>query len=277
MPSQLRAMTFNIRYAAADDAENSWERRRDLVGRTIQRFGPDLLATQEGFDFQIEDLHDRLGDVTFVGAGRADGRQRGEFVAIFFRHGRFSLVEQGHFWLSDTPDTPGSKGWDARQPRMVTWCALRDGEAPGELLHVLNTHFDFHGETARLESAKLLRGRIESLGLERPIIVMGDFNCGEDDLPYRTLLGGEDGTPAAHTLIDAYRSVHPRSGQSEATRHDFGRHTTGPRLDWIFHSQRFETLTADIDRTEFNGRFPSDHYPVTAVLRPGPLASSRPT
>jgi endonuclease/exonuclease/phosphatase family metal-dependent hydrolase len=198
-------------------------------------------------------------------------------VAIFFRHARFSLVEQGHFWLSDTPDTPGSKGWDARHPRMVTWCTLRDVEAPGELLHVLNTHFAFYGETARQESAKLLRCRIETLGLERSIIVMGDFNCGEDDLPYRTLLAGENETPAAHALVDAYRSAHVRNGQPEATRHDFGRQIAGPRIDWIFHSRRLETLSAGIDRTEFNGRFPSDHYPVTAVLRPVPLASSRRT
>jgi len=273
--SQLRTMTFNIRYAAADDGDNRWARRRDLVGRTIRRFSPDLLATQEGVDLQLRDLQGQLGDYTLVGAGRDDGQQQGEFVAIFFRHSRFSVVEQGHFWLSETPDMPGSKGWDGGQPRMVTWCALRDAEAPRELLHVLNTHFDFRGETARHESAKLLRCRVVSLGLQRPIIVMGDFNCGEDDLPYRALLDGENETSAANTLVDAYRSRHLRNGQPEATRHDFGRQTAGARMDWILHSRRLETLRADIDRTAYNGRFPSDHYPVTAVLRPAPLAFDR--
>jgi len=273
--SQLRAMTFNVRYATADDGDNGWARRHDLVERTIRRFSPDVLATQEGVDFQLRDLHGQLGDYALVGAGRDDGQQQGEFVAIFFRHSRFSLVKQGHFWLSETPETPGSRGWDGRQPRMVTWCALRDAEAPRELLHVFNTHFDFRGEIARRESARLLRYHVVSLGLERPIIVMGDFNCGEDDLPYRTLLGGEDEASAANTLVDAYRSRHLRNGQSEATRHDFGRQTTGARMDWILHSRRLETLRADIDRTAYDGRFPSDHYPVTAVLRPAPLAFGR--
>jgi len=270
-------MTFNIRYAAADDAENGWGRRRELVGRTIRRFSPDLLATQEGLDFQLRELQGQLGGYTLVGAGRDDGQQQGEFVAIFFRHSRFSLIEQGHFWLSETPDIPGSKSWDSRHPRMVTWCALRDVESPGALLHVWNTHFDFRGETARRESAKLLRRRIGALGLERPVIVMGDFNCGEDDLPYRILLGGEkqeDST--ANTLVDAYRARHPRKAQPEATRHDFGLQAAGDRMDWIFHSRRLETLLADIDRTEYNGRFPSDHYPVTAVLQPAAVACDRP-
>jgi endonuclease/exonuclease/phosphatase family metal-dependent hydrolase len=103
---------------------------------------------------------------------------------------------------------------------------------------------------------------------------MGDFNCGEDDPPYRTLLGGEKTEkPAANTLIDAYRHIHPRNGRPETTRHDFGLRTCGPRIDWILHSRRFETLLADIDRTAYNGRFPSDHYPVTAVLRLVPIDS----
>ncbi len=276
--SQLRAMTFNIRYAAPSDLENSWERRRDLVGRTVQRFGPDLLATQEGLDFQLGDLHRFLGDsYALVGAGRDDGRRQGEFVAIFFRCGRFSLIDQGHFWLSETPDVPGSKGWDSRQPRMATWCVLQDALCPAERLHVLNTHFDFRGETAREESAKLLRDRVVSLGLERPILVMGDFNCGEDDVPYRTLLHGDarqdNATASADTLVNAYRCRRPRKGPAEFTRHDFGRQTMGARIDWILHSRRLETLRAEIDRTDYEGRFPSDHYPVTAILRPAPLAN----
>lgn len=266
--SQLRAMTFNLRYATADDAENGWERRRDLVVRSIQQFVPDLLATQEGFDFQIQHLRDQLSDFDMVGVGRDDGRQQGEFVAIYFRRSRYSLVEQGHFWLSETPDTPGSKSWDSRLPRMVTWCTLRDIQSPTEPLHVLNTHFDHRGETARQESAKLLRRHIESVGLTQPIIIMGDFNSGEDDLPYRMLLDGTRMEASEATrLVDAYRSMHPRNGQSEATRHDFGLQTAGDRMDWILHSRRLETLLADIDRTSYNGRYPSDHFPVTAVLR----------
>lgn len=273
MPSQLRAMTFNLRYAAADDAENSWERRRDLVGPTIRCFAPDLLATQEGLARQLQDLRDQLSDYGLIGVGRDDGRQQGEFVAIFFRQTRFSLAEQGHFWLSETPEIPGSKGWDARQPRMVTWCLLRDAEAPGELVYVSNTHFDFRGETSRQESAKLLRCHLESLGLERPIIVMGDFNCSEDDLPYRKLLRGENETASGNRLVDAYRAVNPRNGRPEATRHDFGRQAAGARLDWILHSRWFETLRSNIDSKEFDGRFPSDHFPVTAVLRPATHAA----
>jgi endonuclease/exonuclease/phosphatase family metal-dependent hydrolase len=247
------------------------------VWRTIDRFQPDVLATQEGLDFQLRELHRLLDGYTFLGAGRDDGRTRGEFAAIFLRRPRFQVTDHGHFWLSETPDTAGSRGWDAGQPRMATWCTLRDNEAPDEPLHVLNTHFDYRGEAARLHSAQLLRRRWVSPRFGRPLVVLGDFNCDADDPPYRALVNGDGSRdpgiaadtrrPASEKLVDAYRTQHPRDERSAATRHDFGRQTVGARMDWILHSQRLVTLDAAIDRTEYEGRYPSDHFPVTAVLR----------
>lgn len=267
MPARLRVMSFNIRYGTADDGENRWANRRDLVARAIRRFDPDLLGTQEGLDFQLDYLRTELSGYTFVGAGRDDGQQRGEHVAIFFRSDRFTLIREGHFWLSETPQVPGSRGWDSHSPRMVTWCELRDPNAEEDSIVFLNTHFDFRGKVARQESAKLIWRHIESLSVDCRIVLTGDFNCSEDEAPYRTLLFGSSEDDRDPRLVDAYRAVHTTRSSDELTRHDFGTTRKGARIDWVLHSPHFQTEAAVIIEDQFEGRYPSDHYPVAATVR----------
>ncbi len=122
----LRVMSFNLRYATAPDGANAWEHRHDLLVDVIKAFGPDVLGTQECLLEQATFLQSALDGYAWVGVGRDDGDKAGEMCAVFYRSDRLEPVAQGHFWLSDTPDVVGSRGWDAALPRIATWVKLRE-------------------------------------------------------------------------------------------------------------------------------------------------------
>lgn len=168
----IRAMTFNIRLDTAADGPNAWPHRQDMVADLIRYEAPDVVGLQEVLLHQKEMLEGALADYSFVGVGRDDGAETGEFSPLGWRTDRFDLVDSGTFWLSPTPELPG-KGWDAAYPRIATWAMLRD-RGSGQLIRVLNTHFDHVGFRAKLESAAALA---QWVGRENmPTIVLGDFN-----------------------------------------------------------------------------------------------------
>lgn len=261
--SELRVMSFNVRYASARDGENAWMKRRDMLVETVRQFDPDLLGTQETEEGQGAYLAEQLAGYTRFGVGRDDGKTRGESVAVFFRTAQFEQFAGGHFWYGDRPDEPGSKGWDATLPRMVTWVRLRDRKS-GRAFLWMNTHWDHAGETARRESPKQMRRWLAAHGDALPLIVTGDFNSTETSPQYRTLIGDADARPH---LADAYRQVHPAAKDDEATYHGFNGKRIGQRIDWILCSPELTPVAAEIDHTSRDGRYPSDHYPVTATLR----------
>jgi len=266
-PDELRVMSFNLRYGTAPDGPNRWEHRRESVVRTIAAFEPDVLCTQECLAFQADYLSKELGLYDYVGAGRDDGKLKGEMVAIFIRRERLEILERGHFWLSDVPDKAGSIGWDAASPRMVTWVKVRTKNDPPEQFYVFNTHFDHGGARARIESAWVLRKRLQMIAGSAPLILAGDFNAPADassDSPYRLLRA--DGGDAAIPLRDTFRQVHKTVRASEGTFHGFTGRLTGQRIDWILATPHFDCLHAAIDHSRSAGRYPSDHFPVTAGL-----------
>lgn len=271
--TEVRVMSFNIRYGTANDGENSWPARKEFLVETIRSFDPDILGTQETLAFQRDDLAESLPGFERLAAGRDDGLERGEMMALFYRADRFERLRGGHFWLSETPDEVGSSSWDSSLPRMVTWVELRDRKAPdAPPIAAFNTHFDHRGPLARLESARLLRRKVAELAPGSRVIVTGDFNCGEGSEPYRALFEDE-GEPAAR-LIDTYRAEHPSRAESEGTFSGFRADATGgPRIDWIACSPHWEVRSATIDRRSKDGRTPSDHFPITAILRPRPSTS----
>jgi endonuclease/exonuclease/phosphatase family metal-dependent hydrolase len=268
----LRVMSFNIRYGTADDGPNHWRHRKDLVVETITAFKPDLLGTQETLadqrDYLVERLKGRGGDGYAVfAAGRDDGKEAGEMTPIFYRKDRFEKLDGGHFWLSDRPEVAGSKAWDAALPRIVSWVKLRDDQAAGKpTLWFFNTHFDHLGKQTRAESARLLQQRIRQLKDGPPVIVAGDFNDAPGSPTYAPLFSAEGtGKPL---LRDTFRVAHPQRGKLEGTFNGFqpdGR--DGSRIDWIGCSHDWQVVEARIDHTVRDGRTPSDHFPVTAVLR----------
>lgn len=257
-PAPLRVMSFNIRLGVAKDGPNHWDKRRNLVVETIQKFKPDLLGTQETYHFQADYLKQHLPGYGYVGWTRQAGK-KGEQCGILFLRERFELVQSGQFWLSKTPEKKGSKSWDSSLPRIVTWIEVKDKKADGRQLRFLNTHFDHRGKVARLEAAKMLRESAKKHA-DRPVIVTGDFNCSDTSPPYKALFVGG-------VLTDTFRAKHPKKLKNEGTFNGFKGTDNGARIDWVLHNDRFETIDAAIDKTSREGRYPSDHFPVTGILK----------
>ena len=269
MPAPVRVMSFNIRYGTAGDGENAWPARRQFVFETIRANDPDVIGLQEVLEFQARELRQALPDYEFVGVGRDDGVEQGEFVPIMYRKKLLKLVDCGFVWLSERPDRPGVKGWDAACPRMFTWVRLGFTRSPLNSIYVINTHFDHAGERARLESARVVRRMTDALG-GKPVIVMGDFNCGPGSPPYKVLTADRGNLAELHDTHVALGLAETDTGTFNAFR---GRRT-GPRIDCILFNRRLEELQSTIDRRCFNGRYPSDHFPVTATLRLRPVTDT---
>lgn len=263
----VRVMSYNIRYATASDGKNVWDNRKDFLVETIKEFNPDLLGTQETLARQRDDLAARLDGYDLLAAGRDDGGEKCEMMALFYRKGRFEKLAGGHFWLSETPERAGSKSWDTSLPRMTTWVKLRDKTNPtASPIAFFNTHFDHRGRKARLESARLLRKKIGELGEGCRIVVTGDFNSDEGSEPYKALF---EAAEPARTVLDTFRLTHPTKAEDEGTITGFRAGTSsGPRIDWIGCSTDWEVQEAAIVHAARDGRTPSDHHAVTAVLRP---------
>ena len=263
----VRVMSFNIRNGHARDGENHWDKRKGLVLEVIRDFRPDLLGTQETHAFQREFLERNLDAFEGFGVSREDGKEKGggEQVAMFYRKARFEKLDGGHFWLSKKPDEPGSKSWDTSLPRMASWLTLRDRkdkDAPPIVW--INTHFDHRGDEARFESAKLIRQRIVDLGKDVRVIVTGDFNAGEGSKPYEAMF--EVQNEKRSPVVDTFRVKHPEKFEEEGTFNGFGPRAGKARIDWIGCSRQWKVIEAKIDRWNKDGRWPSDHFPVTAVL-----------
>jgi len=253
----LTVMTYNIRFAA-DDAEHLWSERFPLVLNVIERNRPDVLGVQEPLHEQMRDLADGLGEYDSIGEGR-DGGTAGEYSAIFFRRRRLEVREHGAFWLSDTPEIPGSITWGNSLPRMVTWGAFHDRATGGDFV-MFNTHFDYdptnHGARVRLKSARLLERR--AAGAMDPVIVTGDFNDAAGTAPAYEHL-----TTAG--FADTWHEAE-RVGPLVTTFHDYGTADSDIRIDWILRKGQVRTATATIDHGE-GARRASDHFPVVARVQ----------
>ncbi len=265
--SDLRVATFNIRYAGLS-GENAWYAlpvaRRDLVLETMRAIDADVFGLQEVLYAQAVDVQAEFSDYHFVGVGRDDGELAGEFAAILLRRERFELIEQGHFWMSETPDVPGTVFEGSGAIRMSSWAVVKDKTSGRELL-VLNTHWDHRSSSSRESSANLTRARMPELAAGRSVVLTGDLNASPEDGALLALLAADP--DAATQLIDSYRVANPVESNDEATFHGFGGDTRGNRIDYVLHTAGLRADSASIHRDSFEGAYPSDHFPVTAELR----------
>lgn len=268
---EFRFMSFNLRYGTADDGENSWPLRRDLVFRVIRDHSPDVLGTQEVLRFQLDELREQLPGHREIGVGRDDGESSGEYAAILYREDRLLLLDQGTFWLSDTPEIVGSTTWGNNITRICTWARLQD-KSSGAAFYVFNLHLDHQSQASRERSVELVTARISRREHGDPIIVTGDFNAGEENPAMRYLRGEiarahERNAEAPPTLglRDTYRVVHPHR-TDVGTFNGFVGTSTGEKIDAILVSSEWEVRGAQIVRTAFERRYPSDHFPVVATL-----------
>jgi endonuclease/exonuclease/phosphatase family metal-dependent hydrolase len=251
-------MSFNVRYGTAQDGENRWELRDDLVAGVIRDFDPAVVGLQEALRFQLDELRQALPAYDEIGAGRRDGREAGEYAAILYDRNRLEVVDQETFWFSETPSMPGSVSWGNRITRVCTWGRFKEREG-GATFYVFNVHWDHESQPSRVRSGELLRARIEARSHPQdPVIVTGDFNAGESNPAIEPLRDAG--------LVDTFRVLHP--GVAEAgTYHWFEGGRSHEKIDGVWATGEWEVIHAAIDRTNDGGRYPSDHFPVTAVLR----------
>lgn len=262
----FRVMTFNIRYDEPRDKENAWPHRKELVASLIRFHRADLVGVQEALKRQLDDLSSLLPEYAWIGVGRDDGKEGGEFSAVLYRRARFTLLENSTFWLSETPEVP-SKGWDAAYPRIVTRVKFRD-KRTGKIFFHFNTHFDHRGTRAREESARLLLRRINHAARRLPIIVTGDFNFTETSVGYEILTGKgtEQTKPARSALRDArYLSEHGHYGPT-STFNEFKALIPSLTIDYVFVKGRVRVLQHGVISDTWDGRYPSDHLPVLAEV-----------
>jgi len=257
-PSSFHAkvMTFNLRRRKASDGANTWTARRDAARAVIERHQPDLIGTQEGLADQIGYLEESLPEYDVVGEARFGGR-RDEFNAILFKKDRFRLLDTGNFWLSDTPHEPASRTWGNLVPRMATWARLQDKDSGGTLFH-LNTHLDHLVPSARAKGARLIASRIPA---REPTVLTGDFNCIQRGGTYRFLTGAR-----GPGLLDSRWACASPVPRWNATFHNF----TGRglyRIDYVLGRHVLGFASHRVARDRFDGRFPSDHFPVVTELR----------
>jgi endonuclease/exonuclease/phosphatase family metal-dependent hydrolase len=262
-PEPLDVMTFNIRLGTANDADDHWTRRRDMLFALLREQDADLVGLQEAFRFQIEEILAAVPGYGVVGVGRDDGKAGGETSAILFKTSRFHVAESGTFWFSDTPDVPGTRTWGNRYNRVSTWARFIDQD--GSAFWHYNLHLDHESQPSREKSVELLMKRIGARAFtSEPFVVTGDFNVGEDNPALHYLVGAPGGARGA--LVDTFRVLHPDVSEvGTFTAFKFGE-TKGAKIDYVLVPPGTQVLSAAIVRTSRDGRYPSDHFPVTARI-----------
>lgn len=258
----IRVMSFNIRMDTQEDGVNQWDNRKDFACDMIRFHHPDLIGAQEVLHHQLTDMQHRLPEYESVGVGREDGKEKGEYSAVFFRKDRFKLIDRHTFWLAEDPETVGKKGWDAACERVVTWVELKDRKT-NKTFYFFNTHFDHVGVIARRESSALLKAKISEIAANDPVIVTGDFNASPASSVVRALTDPDD---AGH-LTDSRQLAAFRYGP-EYSFHDYGRLAPGQAemIDYIFVRNVHCVLQSAV-LTDTKGLLQvSDHYALLAVV-----------
>jgi endonuclease/exonuclease/phosphatase family metal-dependent hydrolase len=254
--NSINLISYNIRFDNPLDGVNSWQFRKDNVAALLKFHDADIICFQEALYSQIVDIAERLPDFFWVGVGRDDGRKKGEFTPIFFKRDRFTLVDWGTFWLSETPSTP-SLGWDAAIKRICTFALVRDNNS-NEEFYIYNTHFDHIGSMAQVNSAKLIVNNINALSGEYPVILAGDFNVTPESDAYRTLTS---------ILHDSWETtVQPPYGPIGTWNAFDYLSPLDKRIDYVFINSSFKVEKYANLTDSFNQNFPSDHLPVFVKL-----------
>jgi endonuclease/exonuclease/phosphatase family metal-dependent hydrolase len=248
----LKVMTYNIRLDTPFDSVNQWPNRIDNVTALIRKYNPDIIGVQEALHHQLQDLVRVLPDYTYVGAGRDDGKEMGEYSAILFRNSRFGLLKDSTIWLSETGE-PGSKGWDAAFSRVATWARIYDRVIKEEFI-IINTHFDNVGKLARVASGSLLAGYFDEMFREKsqPLILTGDLNFERTDEAYAAVLEIADGltdTKPANDLTGTFCGFEVGKMECKA-------------IDYIFHTKEWILKNYQVISDNDGTYYPSDHLPV---------------
>jgi len=266
---ELKVMSFNIRYGTADDGENHWNNRREMVFDLLRKHKSDVVGLQEALKFQIDEIIKAVPVFDMVGIGRDDGKTKGEYSAILYNRERFAVDESGTFWLSDTPEVPGSITWGNDCTRICTWARFLEKNSE-RAFYIYNLHLDHISQPSREKSVVLVAERIGQRKHKEPFIITGDFNAGEDNpailyLKGKAVLdnGKESESENPFAVVDTFRVMHP-DAKDVGTFNEFKGIRSGEKIDYIFTIPDVKILEAAILYDNVEGRFPSDHFPVMA-------------
>lgn len=277
--------TYNIRNHNSDDDQkgNVWTKRCQVLTDQMNFEDPDIFGTQEVLVGQLHDLLASLDGYGYIGVGRDDGKEDGEYSAIFYKKSRLQLLRNGNFWLNETPDKP-KLGWDAACVRICTWGEFKQ-KATGFRFYYFNLHMDHVGIVARREAAKLAVKKIREIAKGAPVVLTGDFNVDQTNEIYSIFTN-------SGVLKDSYVCAKHRFAEN-GTFNDFHpEYTSTSRIDHVFVSPCFKVdryamltnmyWTADPSAADDNKstqapgevsfrkaqlRTPSDHYPVLVKLK----------
>jgi len=257
----FRVMSYNIRYAGDEkiDGENAWSKRKEQVSTMIRFHKADIIGLQEALKLQIDDLVQLLPYFEFAGAGRDDGKNKGEFSVILYNKNKFDELDNGTFWLSETPGVP-SKGWDAAFPRICSWIKLKQ-KITGKVFFIFNTHLDHISQGARTNGSGLIIDSIIAKGSGYPVILTGDFNYRQSEDGYKKITGGDSPMKDAQFV-----SKNGHYG-SDVTFNNFGKELTpGNKIDYIFVNDKISVIEHGVISEMINKMYPSDHMPVVAEV-----------
>jgi endonuclease/exonuclease/phosphatase family metal-dependent hydrolase len=255
----VRVMSFNIRNSHAND----WEARKGLVYEVIEDYAPDVLGLQEANSFQLEELSNEFPQYGKVGEGSMGG-SKGQHSAILFLEERFKPTDSGSFWLSENPTQP-SKSWRSAHHRICTWVELL-GRKTDRTLYIYNTHMDDGSREARENGSRMIMEHIQGKVQAAPFVFMGDFNAREDSEALKIIKGNSEARQnPGFKMVDSFRVLYP-DRENVGTYNGFTGQSDGPKIDYIMIKPNMKVREASILQTNLKGRYPSDHFPVTAQL-----------
>ncbi|MFL9834588.1 endonuclease/exonuclease/phosphatase family protein [Chryseobacterium terrae] len=254
----LKVMSFNIRLNVDSDKENSWTNRKQDAVDLLSYYHPDYFGVQEALPEQMKDIKNGLKSYDYVGVGRDDGKEKGEFSAIFYDTEKLQVVKSGTFWLSETPEKP-SKGWDAAYNRVCTYAVFKDKKSKKEFL-AMNLHFDHIGNVARVKSADLILKKIKEINPKNlPLTLSGDFNLTDDTEPIKII---------SQNLKDSFYNSETKPYGPKGTFTGFNvTEVPKERIDYIFVKGFKAKSHRHINDRRENLLYPSDHFPVLTELQ----------
>ncbi|MCM4153257.1 endonuclease/exonuclease/phosphatase [Arenibacter sp. N53] len=250
-------ISYNIKYDNTGDTINNWNDRKASLAKLIQHYKADIIGIQEGLHNQVDFLNTALAGYAYVGVGRDDGQQKGEYSAIFYNSKKFNVLKTNTFWLSETPEKV-SVGWDASMERICSYALFQNVKSKKQFW-VFNTHFDHRGMQARVNSAQLIYKKINEINTSKlPVILMGDLNLTPDTEPIQYL---------KKNLTDAMEiSKKPFYGPI-GTFNGFDQdRIMQNRIDYFFVKNVDVLSYSHIDDRMPNNKHISDHLPILMTI-----------
>ena len=279
----LKVATYNIRNENSGDVSNGngWAKRCPVICNLIQFHDFDIFGAQEVLHGQLLNMLNALPEYNYIGVGRDDGKEKGEYAPIFYKTEKFKLLKSGHYWMSTVTDTP-NKGWDAVLPRICTWGKFLDKKS-GFIFWFFNLHMDHIGVEARKHSAELVLKTIQEKCGNDQVILTGDFNVDQNNESY-TLLNTSGKLKDARDKSKIVYATNGTFNNFEASL------KTDSRIDHIFVTSKLNVLRygvltdsyrsevenskeiksanfpTEVSLQQYLVRLPSDHFPVEVEL-----------